>query len=148
MADYTIREDGTAFSIELTDIQGKQKQLLQAFGECQLGKCSCPADQYEKVAAMEVKPRTDEIATSLKPIAGERFYTGEIATCLDCTIAQTEKQPGLGRIEAGPVTAVRRQLEPCRCHFPSYLGWRGPRLQRESRDTTPIDATIGGRVGG
>jgi hypothetical protein len=94
MPEYQIREEGTAVSIELTGVEGKQRELLDAFGECQSGRCTCPTDQYEKVAAMEVEPRADEISIRLRPLEGERFDTDEIASCLDYTIEQTARDAG------------------------------------------------------
>ena len=91
MPEYRIREEDAAVSIELADVQGKQDELLQAFRECQTGQCSCPTDQYEKVAAMQLDSDEHQITIRLHPLAGERFDTGEIAACLDYTIAQTEK---------------------------------------------------------
>ena len=91
MPEYRIREEGTAVAIELADVQGKQDELLQAFRECQTGQCSCPTDQYEKVAQMQLESDEQQITIQLHPHPGERFDTAEIATCLDYTIAQTEK---------------------------------------------------------
>ena len=61
MPEYRIREQGTSVSIELTDVEGKQEELLQAFGECQTGQCSCPTDQYEKVAGMLLDSNEQQI---------------------------------------------------------------------------------------
>lgn len=91
MPRYRIREEGNAVAIELTDVDGKQDELLQAFGECQAGQCSCPTDQYERVAEMQLDSREQQITIQLQPRAGQRFDTDEIAACLDYTIAQTEK---------------------------------------------------------
>ena len=93
MPQYRISEEGTSVSIELTDVEGKQELLLQAFDECQTGQCSCPTDQYEKVAGMQLDSDEQQITIQLEPVRGERFDTDEIAACLDYTIAQTEK-PG------------------------------------------------------
>lgn len=90
MPEYRIRDDAKAVSIELTEVAGKQEQLLQAFGECQAGQCSCPTDQYEKVAEMQVDSNEQAITIQLRPVEGERFDTDEIAACLDYTIAQSE----------------------------------------------------------
>ena len=89
MPEYQIREKGTAISIELTDVEGQQEQLIEAFGECQTGKCSCPTDQYEKVAGMQLESDEHQITIELEPVDGERFDTDQIAACLDYTIAQT-----------------------------------------------------------
>lgn len=90
MPEYRIREQGTAVSIELTDVEGKQEELLEAFGECQTGQCSCPTDQYEHVAKMELDSDDQRITIRLEPVTGERFDAEEIAACLNYTIAQTE----------------------------------------------------------
>ena len=92
MPEYRIREEGTAVSIELTKVEGKQEELLQAFGECQTGECSCPTDQYEKVGEMRLDSDEQQITIHLQPTPDERFDTSKIAACLDYTIAQTEKQ--------------------------------------------------------
>ena len=92
MTEYRIREEGSTVEIELTDLDGRQEQLLGAFAECQTGQCSCPTDQYEKVAAMQVDPDEKQITIQLKAGEGERFDTSEIAACLDYTIAQTEQR--------------------------------------------------------
>ena len=91
MPEYQIREQGTAVAIEVTGVEGKQEELLQAFGECQTGQCSCPTDQYEKVAGMQLDSDEQQITIQLQPVQGERFDTDQIAACLDYTIAQSDK---------------------------------------------------------
>jgi hypothetical protein len=46
MARYRIDGEDAAVSIEVTDAVGQQHQLLEAFGECQAGRCWCPAGEY------------------------------------------------------------------------------------------------------
>lgn len=41
-------------TIEVTEVAGIEDRLLQAFGECQAGQCSCRTDEYQKLASMEV----------------------------------------------------------------------------------------------
>jgi hypothetical protein len=91
MPQYRIREEPTAISIELADVQGKQDELLQAFRECRTGQCSCPTDEYEKVAEMRLDSDEQQITIQLRPLVGERFDTDEIAACLDYTIANAGK---------------------------------------------------------
>ena len=55
MARYADRARTTVV-IELTEVAGKQEELLEAFGECQSGRCACPTNEYEKLAVMEVVP--------------------------------------------------------------------------------------------
>ena len=96
MPEYQIHGVGPAISIELTGVEGKQEELLQAFGGCQVGRCSCPTDQYEKVATMQVDSDERQITIRLEPVEGERFDTNEIAACLDYTIVQTEQPAEAG----------------------------------------------------
>ena len=55
MARYRIEDSGSSVVIELTEVAGREGELLQAFSECQVGQCSCPTDEYQKLAAMEVE---------------------------------------------------------------------------------------------
>ncbi len=91
MPQYRIREEHAAVSIELTDVQGTQDELLEAFTECQTGQCSCPTDQYEKVASMQLGSDEQQITIQLQPHAGERLDSDELAACPAYTIAQAEK---------------------------------------------------------
>jgi hypothetical protein len=78
-------------NIEVTEVAGVQDKLLEAFGECQAGRCSCPTDEYQKLASMEVEQETDTIRLRLHAKPGERFDTSEIAACLDYTTAKAAK---------------------------------------------------------
>lgn len=88
MARYRIDEQGSAVSIEVAVVGGRQQQLMQAFGECQAGECSCPTNEYEKLAAMEVKEEGGLIRIHLEPKPGEKIDAAEIAACLDYTTAK------------------------------------------------------------
>lgn len=89
MTKYTIATNGSDVAIELTEVGGRQDELLEAFGECQEGRCSCPTNEYTKVAAMELQPAADRIAIKLQAKPGMSFDTDEIATCLDYTVAKS-----------------------------------------------------------
>ncbi len=91
MTKYTIKADGPSLEIELTEAAGCQDQLLEAFGECQEGRCSCPTNEYEKVSAMDVRPGEDRIDIQLEAKPGTTFDTDQIAACLDYTLARTER---------------------------------------------------------
>jgi hypothetical protein len=88
MARYRIDEDASAVSIEVTEAGGRQDQLMGAFGECQAGQCSCPTNEYEKMASIEVEQAGDLIRIRLEPKPGEKMDTSEIAACLDYTTAK------------------------------------------------------------
>ena len=90
MTDYTISRDGASVEVEITGVAGRQEELLEAFGECQEGRCSCPTNEYEKVASMEVQPTGDRIAIRLEAKPGTSLDASEIAACLDHTVGRSE----------------------------------------------------------
>lgn len=94
MAHYRIRESESAVSIELTEVAGNQEQLLGAFAACQAGQCSCPTDEYQKLAAVDIQQGAEEIRLELEPKPGEKFDLSEIAACLDYTTANATKTEG------------------------------------------------------
>lgn len=94
MAHYRIEESGSTVTIEVTEVAGKQEELLGAFGACQAGQCSCPTDEYQKLAGMEVLHGVDEIRLRLEPKPGEKFDLSEIASCLDYTTAKATDPEG------------------------------------------------------
>jgi hypothetical protein len=92
VARYRIKEKRAGISVELTEVAGQQEALLEAFGECQAGQCSCQTDEYEKVASMQIHQAPDRIQLSLEAKPGEKFDAAEIAACLDYT---TKKAAGM-----------------------------------------------------
>lgn len=90
MAGYHIEESDSAVSIEVIADADQQAQLMAAFTECQAGQCSCPTDEYGKLAAMDVERGDDLIRLRLETKPGEKLDTSEIAACLDYTAGLTE----------------------------------------------------------
>jgi hypothetical protein len=88
MARYRIDEhDESKVLIEVAEVGENQDRLLEAFGECQAGQCSCPTNEYDKLESMEVKQGEDLIRLRLEPKPGEKLDTSQIAACLDYTTA-------------------------------------------------------------
>ena len=87
MARYRIDDVDASVAIEVTDVAGEEQQLLEALGECQAGRCSCPTGEYQKLASMEVQQTGDVVRIRLEPKAGQVLDTGQIAACLDYTTA-------------------------------------------------------------
>lgn len=94
MARYRVKESESAVTIEVDEVAGKQQVLLDAFGACQAGQCSCPTDEYQKLAAMNIERSQDEIRLRLEPKPGEKFDLSEIAACLDYTTAKANEAQG------------------------------------------------------
>ncbi|HEX7949740.1 MAG TPA: hypothetical protein VF494_05280 [Candidatus Limnocylindrales bacterium] len=86
MTSYEITPAERGLKIELAHVGDKEGELLAAFGECQAGQCSCPTDEYDKVADMTVEPSPDGIRIELVAKPGAACDTAEIAACLDYTV--------------------------------------------------------------
>ena len=87
VARYRIHEDKSTVLIEVAEIGESKERLLEAFGECQSGQCSCPTNEYDKLESMGVEPGEDLIRMRLEPKPGTKFDTSQIAACLDYATA-------------------------------------------------------------
>ena len=92
MTTYDITPADRGLTIELAHVGDQQQELLAAFGDCQAGQCSCPTDEYDKVADMSLEPSTDGIRIELVAKPGAVFNAEEIAACLEYTV---DKAAGL-----------------------------------------------------
>ena len=90
MTRYQVHREPPELSIELTDVAGHQQELLEAFQECQDGRCSCPTDEYRKVASMNVRTSADRITIQLESRPGLHLDPSEIEACLDHTVSKVE----------------------------------------------------------
>ena len=79
----TNHEDG--LDIDVTEVKGNKEKLLQAFQECQEGRCTCPTQEYEKVAKFDIDKSRKAIHLSIKTKDGEEINKNEIENCLEYT---------------------------------------------------------------
>ena len=93
MTSYQITPTATGVTIELTGVGDRQPQLLEAFEECQAGRCSCPTTEYDKVATMDVEPAEDLLAIRLQALPDRTFDPGQIAACVDHTVDKAGGAP-------------------------------------------------------
>ncbi len=91
MTQYRIAPSAGALEIEIVGVGEGRDELLAAFGDCQEGNCSCPTNEYEKVAAMDVESAPDAIHIRLGAKPGTDFDTREIEACLDYTVRRPPK---------------------------------------------------------
>ena len=82
---YKVESAGNEVNIEVTETKGKQKKLLQAFQECQEGRCTCPTQEYSKLDSLEIVSDEDTIKLKLKSKPGVKFDESEIGKCLEYT---------------------------------------------------------------
>ena len=82
---YKVESAENAVNIEVTETKGKQEKLLQAFQECQEGRCTCPTQEYSKLDRLEVESDEDTIKLKLKSKPDVKFDKSEIEKCLEYT---------------------------------------------------------------
>jgi len=92
MARYRIEQDRAAVVIELADVGGKQEELLEAFGECRAGRCSCPTNEYEKLGALDVEAGGEQITLRLRAKPGTAFDSSELVACLEHTVGKVDRE--------------------------------------------------------
>ena len=82
---YKVQSNETGINIEVNQAKGKQKKLLEAFQECQEGRCSCPTQEYTKFESLEIENNDDTIHLKLKSKPDEHIDELEIGKCLEYT---------------------------------------------------------------
>jgi hypothetical protein len=88
---YRIAEDeASTVSIALTELAGRQDEFLEAFRECQEGRCSCPTEEYRKVSSMEVEAGKDRVEVRLTSKPDQRLDSSEIDACLKHTVGKVD----------------------------------------------------------
>ncbi len=89
---YQISRKSDGLEIEIAGIEGAEKQLLEAFKECQDGRCSCPTQEYQKLGSLQVRQADGKISLGLKSRGGAQFDQVEIERCLEHTQARVRSQ--------------------------------------------------------
>ena len=82
---YKIDQKESGVDISVVDAEDHKQELLEAFRECQEGRCSCPTDEYKKLASLEVVQDKEGIQLHLKSKDGEVIDKSEIEKCMDYT---------------------------------------------------------------
>ncbi len=83
--EANIKPTENGIQIDVTELEGKQDQLLEAFQECSEGRCTCPTQEYQKVESLEVVAGEDAIQLSIKAKDDQQIDTAEIEKCLEYT---------------------------------------------------------------
>ncbi|MDC1287900.1 hypothetical protein N8198_08435 [Gammaproteobacteria bacterium] len=82
---YKVESTENEVRIEVSGTRGKQKKLLEAFQECQEGRCTCPTREYSKLDSLEIETGEDTIKLKLKSKPDVKFDDSEISKCLEHT---------------------------------------------------------------
>lgn len=79
---HTIEQNQNGINVEVTEIKGKEDELLKSFQECREGRCKCPTQEYKKLDSLVIERNAGGIRLRLKSKPGEVFDDAEIKSCL------------------------------------------------------------------
>lgn len=82
---YSVQSVEEGVRVSVVAPQEQQAKLLEEFGKCAAGTCSCPSTQYAKLEGVDVKQTADGVQVDLKARSGEVIDTDDIRLCLDFT---------------------------------------------------------------
>ena len=88
--EVSTSQNGLTINIEVPD--KRKEKLLEEFGNCQKGKCSCPTEEYRKLESLSVESSENNISLILKPKADQSFDINEINKCLNYTMEKVRKE--------------------------------------------------------
>jgi hypothetical protein len=80
-----IKTTEAGIEIDVTGLDGKQEQLMEAFHECSEGRCTCPTNEYQKVQKLDIVDSEDAIQLTITAKPDEQIDTTEIEKCLEYT---------------------------------------------------------------
>ena len=82
---YSVDQTSDGLRVYAAVPPEQQAKLLEEFGKCAAGTCSCPSTQYDKLASIDVKQTPDGVSVDLKAKSGESIDQDDIARCLNHT---------------------------------------------------------------
>ncbi len=88
---YKIDQNKGGIDISVAEVGGDKQKLLEAFRECQEGRCSCPTDEYKKLDSLQIEQDGEDIQLRLKSKPGETIDKAEIEKCLGYTAERVKK---------------------------------------------------------
>lgn len=89
---YNIEQKEYNLDINIDDMSGNRDKLLEAFQECQQGRCSCPTEEYKKLDSLEIEYNEEGIQLHLKSKNGVKFDKNKINKCLEYTAKRINKE--------------------------------------------------------
>jgi hypothetical protein len=87
---YRIDKHENGLDIRVDDAKDNQDKLMLAFQDCREGRCSCPTQEYKKLASLEIEQNDKGIQLRLKTKPGESFDQAEINRCLEYTAMRVQ----------------------------------------------------------
>lgn len=87
---YKLTGEDKGINIRIDDVGANRDALLEAFQECQQGRCSCPTQEYRKLQSLNIEDSGETLSLQLESKPGEKLDADEISRCLDYTLDKAE----------------------------------------------------------
>ena len=68
---YSVDQTNEGLRVNAAVPAEQQAKLLEEFGKCAAGTCSCPSTQFDKLASIDVKQTLGGVSVDLKAKSGE-----------------------------------------------------------------------------
>lgn len=82
---HEIAKNAEGLDVKISGTDGNEQQLLEAFRECQEGRCSCPTQEYRKLDTLHVEATASGVSLQLKAKPDTQLDPAEIERCLQYT---------------------------------------------------------------
>ena len=89
VTEYRVDKSDDGVEVNVKGVAREQQaKLLEAFKECQEGRCTCPTQEYRKLESLDVTAAEDAINLRLHAKEGTEIEAREIEKCLAYTVAK------------------------------------------------------------
>ena len=87
-----ISKHDSGLDIWVEQVGETRQALLNAFQECQEGRCSCKTAEYRKLESTDLQSVADASRIQLRPRSGETIDESAVKDCLDYTLGKAKKR--------------------------------------------------------
>ena len=88
---YEVHKTKEGVTIQAAAVGEQQMALLEEFGKCANGTCSCQSTEYEKLSSINVKQSESGVTVELTAKDGEVIDTDAVNHCLTSTVNKLSK---------------------------------------------------------
>lgn len=82
---FSVSPTTTGLKVDAEVTPEHQSRLLEEFGKCAAGTCSCPSTQYGKLSNINVTQTNNGVSVELTAKMGETIDQNDIHRCLEHT---------------------------------------------------------------
>ena len=83
---YEVHKTKEGVTIQAEAVGEQQMALLEEFGKCANGTCSCQSTEYKKIASLKTELSESGVTVKLTAKEGEVIDTDAVNHCLTSTV--------------------------------------------------------------